>query len=271
MMYNLYMDFYFSNAKKPVATVPVALRTVYCVLADPTYDVRKKGGLDNDFIALRTTGGRGSIKIEGFEEMTVLPGTLLFLKHNDVRRYYCNDESWNFWWFEFNSMELPGIPLNHVHKIDTVEDEDRDNNTCLEYLGKNDAASLSLASAAFNLLLHKWMLHFEIKNSNNPHREAIERAIDYIKLNISKNITVKSVACAAGFCERSFRQIFAEIIGVQPKKYIETLRINMASELLVNTPFSISEISDKLGYSSQFHFSRAFQAMKGIPPSIFRK
>lgn len=270
-MYNIFMDFYFSNAKKPITTVPVTLKTVYYILADPSYDVSKRGGYGNDLIALRTLSGRGTIKIEGLEEFTVLPGTLIFLRHNDVRRYYCSDESWNFWWFEFNSRELPGIPLNHVHKIDAVENEDGDNRTCLEYLGKNDSASLSVASAAFNLLLYKWMLQIENKSSYDPHREAIDKAIDYIKANISEKLTVKSVAYAAGFCERRFRQIFMEIIGIQPKKYVESLRINMAAELLVNTPFTISEISDKLGYSSQFHFSRAFQSAKGIPPSIFRK
>lgn len=271
MLYNIFMDFYFSNVKKPKNTIPVALRTVYHVLADPSYDVIKKGGFDNDFIALRTNSGVGRVLIEGYREMTVLPGTLLFFRHNDVRHYYCSDESWHFWWFEFNPRELPGIHLNHVHNIVSVENEEYDSKACMEYLGKDNTASHFLASATFNLLLHKWMLHFENSDSNTPYKEAVNAAIDFIKANIAESITVKSVASVAGFCERRFRQIFIEITGIPPKKYIDTLRIDMASELLLNTSFSISEISDKLGYSSQFHFSRAFQAVKGVPPSLFKK
>ena len=265
------MDFYFSTVKKPVATLRVALRTVYRVFADPTYDVRKKGGFEDSCVALRTTGGRGCVKIEGTEEMSVLPGSLLLFRHNDVRRYYCGDETWDFWWFEFDAGEIPDISLNRVFEISAADSEESDSKACLEYLGKSGAASLALASAYFDLLLHKWLLHFENKISGDPHRAAINQSIDYIKKNISKNLKVKSIANTAGFCERRFRQIFTEVVGMQPKKYIDILRINLSAELLENTSFPVSEISDKLGYSSQFHFSRAFQKMKGMSPSQFRK
>ena len=45
----------------------------------------------------------------------------------------------------------------------------------------------------------------------------------------------------------------------------------MAEELLRNTPFSINEISEKLGYCNQVHFNKAFQRIRNIPPSQFRR
>jgi AraC-type DNA-binding domain-containing proteins len=265
------MDFNFSFTVRPMPTTPVALRTVYIVNADPSYDVRKSDGQGNDIIALRTIGGKGGVKIEGLDEMTVLPGTLLFFKHNDVRQYYCSDETWSFWWFEFNTMDVLDIPLNKIYKIETVENEAGDCNASLNYLRMNESPSLALASACFNLLLHKWKMNLDSRKDANTHSKAIEKAINYISNNLTQSISIKAIASASGFCERRFRQIFKRATGLQPKKYIDTLRIGMAEELLKNSPLTIAEISERLGYSSQFHFSKAFHEVKGMAPSYFRK
>jgi AraC-like DNA-binding protein len=265
------MNFDFSILKNPLATASIALRTVYVLHADSTYDVKKRELSDNYFVALRTIGGMGKVIIDGHEEITVLPETLLFFKHSDVRRYYCSSNDWDFWWFEFSSSELHNIPLNTLTHIQPVENESDDCKSCLELLRKNDPASSYLASATLSVLLYKWMLHFENKSNDNPHRNAIQKVLYYLKLNICENISVKEMADMAGLCERTFRNVFIKITGKQPKKYLESLRISMAEELLRNTPFSINVISEKLGYSSQFHFSRAFQKTHGVPPSRYRK
>lgn len=265
------MNFDFSIVKNPLATASIALRTVYVLHADPTYDVKKGETADRDLVVLRTIEGMGNVKIDGLEEITVLPQTLLFFKHANVRRYYCRGEKWDFWWFELSFNEVLNIPLNTLLQIEPVENELNDCKSCLELLRKNDTGSSSLASATLSLLLYKWMLHLENKLKANPHSDTVQKAIDYLKLNINSNISVKAMAAIAGLCERRFRQVFINITGMPPKKYLESLRINMAEELLKNTPFSINEISEKLGYSSQFHFSKAFQRSHDMPPSYYRK
>jgi hypothetical protein len=85
-IYNNLMYYDFSMVKKPIATAAIALRTVYVLEADRSYDVKKSGTPYNDLVALRTTSGMGGVKIEGHDEITVLPDTLLFFKHSSVRR-----------------------------------------------------------------------------------------------------------------------------------------------------------------------------------------
>ena len=112
LIYNDSMNFDFSLTKNPLSTASIALKTVYTIHADPSYDVSKGGILNEDLIAIRTIGGMGIIKIDGLEDVTVLPGSLLFVKHKDIRRYYCSCESWDFWWFEFLSNNILSLPLN---------------------------------------------------------------------------------------------------------------------------------------------------------------
>lgn len=48
------------------------------------------------------------------------------------------------------------------------------------------------------------------------------------------------------------------------------VRLQRASELLVDSEDSVGEIADKLGYSSPSNFSRAFKARMGVSPVAYR-
>ena len=47
--------------------------------------------------------------------------------------------------------------------------------------------------------------------------------------------------------------------------------IEKAKELLLNTNLGQAGISEKVGYSSEFHFSRKFKEIVGMSPNKFRK
>jgi len=74
-----------------------------------------------------------------------------------------------------------------------------------------------------------------------------------------------------GLSERRFREVFSEQVGKSPKCYYEELRMQMAGEYLRNTPLTIGEISEKLGYRNQFYFCRAFTKNFGVNPSNYRR
>jgi len=76
------------------------------------------------------------------------------------------------------------------------------------------------------------------------------------------------IACLSA---RRFRQVFEQATGQSPKKYFDKLRLDTAAEMLLTTPYSIEQLTEKLGYSSQFHFSKAFKASFGKSPGSFRK
>lgn len=265
------MNYDFSIIDNPSSTTLVALRTVYIIHSDPTYDVRKGGVPNKDLVALRTLDGMGIVKIEGQDEIVVKPGTLLFFEHSKVRRYNCNGEKWDFWWFEFASNGGLGFPQNELIIIETLEDESANCKACLELLRINNLASNRVASATFSLMLSQWMLYFENNKNYNPHRESIEKMLADLNANLDSKLTVKEMANIVGLCERRFRQVFETITGLSPIKYIELLRMRTAEALLNNTKYTINEISLSLGYTNQFYFSKAFKKVYGISPSQYRK
>ena len=58
--------------------------------------------------------------------------------------------------------------------------------------------------------------------------------------------------------------------GMGTSEYINSRRIQKAEDMLLNTNLSVSEISDRLGFTYQRYFSTLFKKMKGISPSQFR-
>jgi len=64
--------------------------------------------------------------------------------------------------------------------------------------------------------------------------------------------------------------LFSEVEGTTIEKYFIAQRIEKVKELLVYDELTLSEISDKLGYSSVAYLSSQFKKVTGLTPSHFK-
>lgn len=64
--------------------------------------------------------------------------------------------------------------------------------------------------------------------------------------------------------------LFSEIEGTTIEKYFITHKIEKAKELLVYNEMTLSEIADRLGYSSVAYLSNQFKKITGLTPSHFK-
>lgn len=67
----------------------------------------------------------------------------------------------------------------------------------------------------------------------------------------------------------SFYRKFLSLTSLSPVAYIRRFRINKSIELMSTGKYSLSEISDLTGFSSQSYFSTAFRQEKNTTPSEF--
>lgn len=83
-----------------------------------------------------------------------------------------------------------------------------------------------------------------------------------------------TVAQLAEHCNTS-RSVFAErfqvTIGMTPLRYVTELRMRLASQWLTLERLPIEEVAQRLGYTSQAAFSRAFKRITGRTPGLSRK
>lgn len=93
------------------------------------------------------------------------------------------------------------------------------------------------------------------------------RAAEYVKNNVSRNITIDEMANQAEISRNYFRQLFKKHYGMTPKKFVIISRINRASLLLSESDCTVKQVAEMLGYVDQYTFSKQFKAIMGYPPS----
>lgn len=97
-------------------------------------------------------------------------------------------------------------------------------------------------------------------------------AKEYTKQNYhKKELSLQEVADAVGISRTYFSKMFKDMTGEKYWDYLSRYRIEKAKEMLLNTNLGQAEISEQVGYGSEFHFSRKFKEIVGMSPNKFRK
>lgn len=97
------------------------------------------------------------------------------------------------------------------------------------------------------------------------------RAIEYINSNIASDIDIDTICSAIGMSKYHFCRQFKEHTGTTVMKYILKTRIILAKGDLETSGTSITEISERFGFSSVSYFCRVFKDELGLSPLQYRK
>ena len=88
-----------------------------------------------------------------------------------------------------------------------------------------------------------------------------------IQISDIETITISSVVPEVN---DYIAQAIIDITGITPLQYILSQRISNAQLLLESTDYSISEISNLVGYDNPLYFSRLFCKQRGMSPRNYR-
>jgi transcriptional regulator GlxA family with amidase domain len=100
---------------------------------------------------------------------------------------------------------------------------------------------------------------------------AVLKAQEWVHIRDGRDVSLASMAAAAGLERRTFLRRFANATGMTPIEYCRAVRTARARELLEfgNTPQK--EIAQSLGYEDVASFARAFRKVTGLAPGAYRK
>ena len=94
---------------------------------------------------------------------------------------------------------------------------------------------------------------------------------DFVEMNYSRKIYLKELADLVSMSEQSFSRFFSKMMSRPFFTFLNEYRINMASRMLLDTDWSVSQIGFSCGYESLPFFHKQFNKFKGETPSVYRK
>jgi transcriptional regulator GlxA family with amidase domain len=102
----------------------------------------------------------------------------------------------------------------------------------------------------------------------DPH---IGAAVAAMHREPAKPWTVARLATNVGMSRTVFATRFAILLGESPMRYLTRFRMTRAIEHLEDSRLSLSAIAERVGYTSDVAFSKAFKRHVGVGPGAFRR
>lgn len=95
-------------------------------------------------------------------------------------------------------------------------------------------------------------------------------SVDYIRKHFKEPIRLETLAEIEHYHPSYYSGWFKKKYGKSPKAYISELRLNEAKHLLLSTGWSMTRISEEVGFENSSSFTRWFVRCKGISPQQYR-
>jgi AraC-like DNA-binding protein len=91
-------------------------------------------------------------------------------------------------------------------------------------------------------------------------------------LNVANGGRCKSndMARSLAMSNRSFSRLWNEIVGIQPRHFIQLMRFHNALSM-IESGMELAAVAAECGYSDQAHMARRIKAISGLPPSKLRR
>jgi AraC-like DNA-binding protein len=96
-------------------------------------------------------------------------------------------------------------------------------------------------------------------------------ALSAIHRDPGQGWTVEQLARLCSLSRSAFAARFAARTGQPPATYLAHVRLDAATDLLRHTSLPVAQIAEKVSYTSEAAFSRAFKNRYGTPPARWRQ
>ena len=112
----------------------------------------------------------------------------------------------------------------------------------------------------------------EVYYASGENRLRIAEAIKYLHAHyLECDFRIGALASHAGMSPRYFEMLFSGEFGCTPKEYVLSLKMQLAKELLQSERYSVTDVSEQLGYGDIYHFSKIFKSKTGLSPSEYKR
>ena len=238
----------------------------------------------NHYLFHYVISGKGTLSVDKVtysKEYEVHGGMGFLIEPGQINTYYADRaDPWEYTWIEFDGMKVKEIletaGLSSESPVYTPKSEQAGNTL------KDELLYLATChkKTSYHLIGHLFLIMDALLSGSAAKRKTqngkrtqfyTNEAITFISSNYSFPITVEDMANQLNLDRSYFGKIFKETMGQSPQEFLIRYRMSKAAELLKTTDLSVKDISIKVGYPNQLHFSRAFKNIYGLSPRSYRQ
>lgn len=136
-----------------------------------------------------------------------------------------------------------------------------------------DGAPRMAREEAFFLLLEQVLQEYAapFETLAAPQTDArIQALCEYMETHLTENVTLDALAARAEIGKSYLLRSFTKQVGVSPYRYLQTVRVERAKELLERGVVP-AEAADRTGFADQSHFSNFFKEFIGLTPKQYQR
>jgi AraC family transcriptional regulator len=139
---------------------------------------------------------------------------------------------------------------------------------CLSGRLYGELLGTALASRlAANYAVRKPSIGFKV---NGLPQSQLRQVMDYIKANLTENLSILDLATLIRMSESHFSRSFKQSMGLSPYQYLIQQRVERAKQLLKKRSIAISTIALDCGFANQTHLTKVFRQMTGMTPKAYQ-
>lgn len=94
--------------------------------------------------------------------------------------------------------------------------------------------------------------------------------VELMRGDLGRALSLEALAHAVNLSPSRLHNVFKNETGVSPARYLKTLRLERAKELLAESFLSVKEIRVCVGIGDESHFVRDFRKAYGLTPTQYR-
>lgn len=110
---------------------------------------------------------------------------------------------------------------------------------------------------------------FEDRAAPQAVRKEVEDICSYLQQHYAERVSLEQLGEIAGLNKYTLLRTFTRFKGITPYRYLETIRIGKARELLEQN-VDPAEVAQYTGFSDQSHFTRYFNQFIGLTPRQYQ-
>lgn len=137
----------------------------------------------------------------------------------------------------------------------------------LNELGDNLVTALSSAKSDSNRVKVANRMLEKTLQSHSPIETRLKMLLDAAN---GGTCSSTEMAQKLSMSDRSFSRLWSEVVGIQPRKFIQLMRFHNALQM-INAGAKLVKVAADCGYSDQSHMARQIKAISGLPPSSLRR